>query len=262
MSVEKDKPTTANGADSEPAASPSNSSAKSVHTGELVIFDGSTKEAPRTEAPRSRQWPLAASIAIAAMLGGLAGAAAMVHWAQQAAPTAETRTADAARPLHDDMAQLSHDIAALKAAVAVVERNTSLQSSRLGERLERLEKAQAEPAAKLAKLTEAVERLERRSIAASPQSTGDITGSIAAEAKSEAKPLYADGWRLHDYYAGRAVVESRNGRLFEIGPGSNLPGLGRVDAIKREDGRVVVVTRNGLIAASIEPRRMPRPYRF
>ena len=39
------------------------------------------------------------------------------------------------------------------------------------------------------------------------------------------------------------MVESRNGTLFEVGPGSNLPGLGRVEAIKRENGRVVVVTR-------------------
>ena len=52
--------------------------------------------------------------------------------------------------------------------------------------------------------------------------------------------------------------------LFEVGPGSNLPGLGRVEAIKRENGRIVVVTRNGIIAASSEPRRPPAPipYRY
>ena len=67
-----------------------------------------------------------------------------------------------------------------------------------------------------------------------------------------------------DFYAGRAVVESRSGRLFEIGPGSNLPGLGRVETIKRQDGHVVVVTRNGIISASLEPRRPPYylPYRY
>ena len=53
----------------------------------------------------------------------------------------------------------------------------------------------------------------------------------------------AEGWRLLDFYAGRAVVENRNGTLFEVGPGSNLPGLGRVEAVKREDGKIVVVTR-------------------
>ena len=84
----------------------------------------------------------------------------------------------------------------------------------------------------------------------------EITGSVTA-AKQQSKPPLAEGWRLRDFYAGRAVVESRSGRLFEVGPGSNLPGLGRVETIKREDGQVVVVTRNGIIAASLEPRRLP-----
>ena len=55
------------------------------------------------------------------------------------------------------------------------------------------------------------------------------------------------------------MVESRNGRLFEIGPGSNLPELGRVEGIKRENGKVFVVTKNGIIvSAAIERRRLPR----
>ena len=38
---------------------------------------------------------------------------------------------------------------------------------------------------------------------------------------------------------GRAIVESRNGTLFRIGPGSNVPGLGKVESIKRENGKIV-----------------------
>jgi hypothetical protein len=89
----------------------------------------------------------------------------------------------------------------------------------------------------------------------------DVTGSVAVakiEPKQEAKPPLAEGWHLLDVYAGRAMVESRSGRVFEVGPGSNLPELGRVEGIRREDGRMVVVTRNGIIAASTERRRMPR----
>jgi hypothetical protein len=73
-----------------------------------------------------------------------------------------------------------------------------------------------------------------------------------------------EGWRLRDFYAGRAVRESRNGTLFEVGPGSNLPGLGRIESIKRESGKVVVTTHNGIITASLEPRRPPGylPYRY
>ena len=53
------------------------------------------------------------------------------------------------------------------------------------------------------------------------------------------------------------MVESRNGVLFEVGPGSNLPGLGRVETIKRENGQLVVVAKNGIIIALSEARRPP-----
>lgn len=235
---------------------------------QITIFDPSAMGAhDHEDAGYFRHLPLAACIAIAALLGGLAGAAATAHWSREPAPPApDARIAEATQALQDKMAQLGAEITTLKTSMAVVQRNTGLQSGKLGERLERLEKAQADPAAKLAKLVEAVDRLERRpaqaAAASAAASAGDVTGSVAGDGKKETQPLYAEGWRLRDYYAGRAVVESQNGRLFEVGPGSTLPGLGRVDAIKREDGRVVVVTRNGLIAASIEPRRIPMPYRY
>ena len=239
------------------------------------VFAASQERAPEKEAGAGhlRYLPLAASIALAAVLGGLAGAAATAHWSHETAPpAANAQMAEATRALDDRLAQLGAEMTTLKTSMAVVQRNTGLQSGKLGERLERLEKAQVEPSAKLAKLAEAVDRLERRPVpAAAPAhsaaqsaapATADVTGSVAPAGKKETQPPYAEGWRLRDYYYGRAVVENPNGRMFEIGPGSNLPGLGRVDAIKREDGRIVVVTRNGLIAASIEPRRLPMPYRY
>ena len=45
-------------------------------------------------------------------------------------------------------------------------------------------------------------------------------------------------------------------------PGSNVPGLGKVETIKRENGKVVVVTASGIIAASLEPRRPNYYYRW
>jgi hypothetical protein len=36
-----------------------------------------------------------------------------------------------------------------------------------------------------------------------------------------------------------------------------VPGLGKVETIKRENGKVVVVTQSGIIAASLEQRRPP-----
>jgi hypothetical protein len=44
------------------------------------------------------------------------------------------------------------------------------------------------------------------------------------------------------------VLEGRQG-LFEVLAGDAMPGLGRIEAIKRQDGRWVVVTTKGLIVA-------------
>jgi hypothetical protein len=45
----------------------------------------------------------------------------------------------------------------------------------------------------------------------------------------------------------RRWFESRKGGVFVVGPGAFLPSLGRVEAIKREDGEGIVVTARGLI---------------
>ncbi len=43
-------------------------------------------------------------------------------------------------------------------------------------------------------------------------------------------------------------MENRQGRLFEVRPGSNLPGIGRIEAIERRGRRWVVITPKGYIA--------------
>jgi hypothetical protein len=239
---------------------------------------------PAAEAEASAETPgrrlpsyarLAAGIALAATIGVVAGAGTTLVLRHGAAATADAATE--ARVLQTTVAQLEGEIAVLKAGLSTSQRSTTTQLNKLTERLDRTEKAQAEPTTKIAKLTETVDRLEKRqqqqsaalaavaAPAAAPPSAlldPDVTGSISY--KEETRPPVAEGWRLRDFYSGRAVVESRNGMLFEVGPGSNLPGLGRVETIRRENGRVVVVARNGIITASSEPRRPPAPipYRY
>jgi hypothetical protein len=177
-----------------------------------------------------------------------------------------------------------HDKGALQASVARIEANvlaltTSAEhTSKLGlaqyskasDRLDKLEKAQAEPAAKIAKLTDAVDKLRASSLAsasgiaspaaaaAAPAISKEVTGSIAplaAPASSTAPPKTEvarlptlDGWVLRDVAHGGALIESRQG-MFEVYAGDPVPGLGRVDAIRRQDGRWVVVTTKGLVVA-------------
>jgi hypothetical protein len=44
-------------------------------------------------------------------------------------------------------------------------------------------------------------------------------------------------------------VLSRFGGVFDVSSGSVLPGLGRVETVKREDGQWVVVTARGTITS-------------
>jgi hypothetical protein len=77
----------------------------------------------------------------------------------------------------------------------------------------------------------------------------ETTGSIPQEPKAAApRGAVVEGWLLREVVDGFALIESMNGRLFEVGPGSNIPGVGRVESIKRQDGQWVVLTPKGIIA--------------
>jgi hypothetical protein len=179
---------------------------------------------------------VAAALSIAAALGSVFGALAGSALSRPAPEPALN-----AKAANERMAQLSVEIATLKADIENANRSTGAQLSRMTERIDRSEKAQAEPAARIAKISEAIERIERKSVA-----SADVTGSIVP--KQQDRPPVVEGWVLREIEDGRALVQSRLG-YFEVGPGSNLPGLGRVEGIKREDGRWVVVTAKGHIVS-------------
>jgi len=243
--------------------------------GERFTADEAEPEITEATVINSSRWrmpryaPLAAGIALAVAVGAIAGATALSTLRPDTSAATAAATAQAASETHAlkaTVAQLTSEVTTLKTALSNAQRTTTSQVGKLSERIDRAEKAQAEPAAKIAKITETVDRLEKKQqqAAAAPPpapvavaaANPDITGSIR---KEDARPPVAEGWRLVDFYQGRAVVESRAGTLFEVGPGSNLPGLGKVETIKRENGRVVVVAKNGTILASAEPHRLPQP---
>ena len=204
---------------------------------------------------------LAAVVALAALAGALGGAAATVglqHFAgNDVAPAAANPAADAA------VARIDADIVALKASVEHTSKMSVSQFNKTSDRLDKVEKAQAEPAAKLAKLSEQVDKLRvtppPAPVAAAPAK--EVTGSVtppattaaaapkSAEVKTEVGRLpTVEGWTLRDVANGGALIEGRQG-IYEVYAGDPVPGLGRVDAIRRQDGRWVVVTSKGLIVA-------------
>jgi hypothetical protein len=198
---------------------------------------------------------LAASVAIAAALGGLIGSLSTYGLASPKADPAEP-----ARNLQSALTQVTKDLAAMKASVDASNRAAAGQMAKLAERFDRSERSQAEPSAKLAALTESVTRLEKR-ITANAEAARDVTGSlpertapaaapaVTTAAKDQSQPHIVEGWVLRDIYRGRALVESRTG-LYEVSRGGTLPGLGKVETIAQQNGRWVVVTPKGLIVST------------
>ena len=194
----------------------------------------------------SRFTLLAAALALAAALGAMIGALAAYGLARPAniAVAAGRPGLEEVQALKENVVQARVELAALKLSIDSANRNAAAQLTRISERIDRVERVQAEPAAKLAKAVDALERLSRGE--AAPK---DVTGSVLpppAAVNQATKPGAIDGWVVRDVHRGTALIEGRMG-LIEVDQGDVVPGLGRVDAIRRQDGRWVVVTSKGLI---------------
>jgi hypothetical protein len=205
---------------------------------------------------------LAAVVALAALAGALGGAlatAGLTHFTSDDVATGDNHVLEAS------IARIDADILALKAGLEHSSKLGMSQFNKTSDRLDKVEKAQAEPAAKLAKLSETVDKLRAAPavapvpVAAAPAPAKEVTGSItppaaAVQAAATAPKVEVgrlptvEGWILRDVANGGALIEGRQG-VYEVYAGDPVPGLGRVDAIRRQDGRWVVVTSKGLIVA-------------
>jgi hypothetical protein len=216
---------------------------------------------------------MAAVVALATVAGALGGALATAGIGKLMAgePAQESVQAPAKdNALEASVARLDAEIVALKSSLEHNSRTTTGQLNKASDRLDKVEKAQAEPAAKLAKLSETVDKLRAAqasttTAAAAPAPAKEVTGTIPQQAAAAAPPAAppasgappkpevarlptVEGWVLRDVANGSALIESRRG-MYEVYAGDPIPGLGRVDAIRKQDGRWVVVTSKGLIVA-------------
>ena len=206
---------------------------------------------PQPTAPIvSRFTLLAASLALAAALGGMVGTLGALGLARPnpAPVVAVARTGvEELQALKENVVQARVELAALKASIETGNRNAGAQLTKIGERIERVERLQSEPAAKLSKAVDTLDRLAR----AEGLSSKDVTGSVAppqAIAGQAGKAI--DGWVVRDVRRGTAFIEGRMG-VIEVDQGDVVPGIGRVDAIRKQpDGRWVVVTTRGNIMSA------------
>jgi hypothetical protein len=243
---------------------------ESAHRAESETRAGA---APRPESkPRRSFMATAAMLAFATLAGAIGGALAttgLTHVADAAA------TAPGNGALEASIARIDSDILALKAGLEHTTKSGTSQFNKTSDRLDKIEKAQAEPNAKLAKLTEAVDKLRTAPAAVAPAPTApataaaapaapkEVTGSVAPQAVAAATPTPSaspatspkpevarlpsvEGWTLAEVGYGGALIRGRRG-TYEVYAGDYIPGVGRIDAIRKQDGQWVVVTSKGLI---------------
>jgi hypothetical protein len=175
----------------------------------------------------SRFLQLAATVAFIAAFSSFVGAVSGAGFAHfydprtPAAPSVQVSTDTTA------LQALRAELASLKAEVDATMRGTNGQYSKIADRLERIDQHFA-----------------------AAETTGSIASSTAPEQPQPKIPdRILQDWAVRDVQNGRALIESRNGSVFDVGAGSVLPGLGRIDSIKRQDGQWLVLTARGTITS-------------
>ncbi|MDP4023205.1 hypothetical protein Q8W71_11260 [Methylobacterium sp. NEAU 140] len=165
--------------------------------------------------------------------------------------------------------------AALGDRLAGLDRTIAGKVTALGERIDQAEREQGARFAALAARAAAKTAEKAPEKAAEPTQTGSLADpraadrapeprhearaepradtklaavpAIEAKPKAAEKPPVLDDWAVRDVFDGAAIVENRRRRLFQVGPGDTLPGLGRVEAVERQGRAWVVVTRHGIL---------------
>lgn len=248
--------------------------------------------AVEAEQDRRRRWlggmALAATVAVAAAIGAIAGALGpeLMRPADAAAPKPDTH--EQLLALQDGLSRIQAEMAGLRARIdsdltsldtrlAASLKSTGDRVDQLGARLATFGDHQTEVSEQLTRIAEATaagadrdadlktqvaalsEAVQRTALPDNVD-TAAITAAIPEQAASEDKPgastpTIIEGWTVVDVFRGRALIDGRRHGLFEVAPGAPIPGIGRVESIEQRGGRWVVVTSGGLIVSAADFRR-------
>jgi hypothetical protein len=173
-----------------------------------------------------------------------------------------TNTNAEIRNLRDTVAQLrrqvsgvSESLDGLRTSVDLSSKATTDRFGRFGENLERIERSSSLSTAKLDRLAQA----QVSAPATSPQqpmpmiaaaaSTLDTTGSVPRSERASAPKKLVKGWSVREAYEGIAILQGPNG-VVEAVLGQQVPGLGHIEEIKNENGRLVVLSSSGTILSA------------
>ena len=227
------------------------------------IFALPHMEVPKMSMPRfsvpsylQRTASLAATVLIAAGLGA-AFASAMN---KQPKPEPQQRDAvliEENAQLQKSVTRLTKELAALKTTVEMTSKDSAARLAKLADRLERAPETTGSISKQAA--------VAPPSAAPAPMPSAEpppLPQARPAVAQPERRPLpIIQGWTIYQVRNGVAWVDN-GGELFAAQVGVPLPGLGPVEAVRREGAQWIVITPKGVISSAGEStaNMRPKPY--
>ena len=212
--------------------------------------------------------PLAAlAVAIGLVITACTGV--IIYMTMQPSRTSVS-TSTEIRNLRDTVAQLRRQVSGvsetldgLRTAVDLSSKATIDRFGRFADNLDRIERVSSSSTAKLDNLAQAQAALPvpansqpqppalSMPMIASAASSGDPTGSVTLPESASVPKKVVKGWFVRQAYEGIAILQGPNG-VVEAVLGQQVPGVGHIDEIKNENGRLVVLSSAGAI---LSPRK-------
>jgi hypothetical protein len=176
-----------------------------------------------------------------------------------AATNAEIRNLrDTVTQLRRQVSGVTESLDGLRTSVDLSSKATTDRFGRFSENLDRIERSSSSSTAKLDRLAQAQVSAPAMSppqppaqmpVIASATSGVETTGSVPASERASASKKLVKGWSVRQAYEGIAILQGPNG-VVEAVLGQQVPGLGHIEEIKNENGRLVVLSSSGTILSA------------
>lgn len=211
-----------------------------------------------------------ATLAVASVLV-VCACTGVIAYLTTAQPSQNNAAASAEiRNLRETVAQLrrqltgvSENLDGLRTAVDLSSKATNDRFGRFSENLDRIERVSSSSTAKLDKLAQAQAQAQAQSPTPAPAAlqpqqplpmmagvtAPDTTGSVRPTERASTPRKAVKGWSVRQAYEGIAILQGPNG-VVEAVLGQQVPGVGRIEEIRNENGRLVVEVPGGVIYSS------------
>ena len=233
------------------AAEPADAEPVAAKTPQTAIALFAAPERVESPAAEPRRWSprntraalLAASVALAAAVGALAGAVSSGNFAAPP-PRQDAAAGEKRQAMQKSIAHLSKEIAALKTNLDAANKAAHSQVAKISDKIsERLATSVEDVTGSISPPQTVTPQ------AVTPLPTPRPAPRVAAvETQSPPRPAVVNDWIIREARDGYVYVQG-HGEIYQVVPGAPLPGLGPVQTITQRDGRWMVVTPRGIIVS-------------